>query len=89
MQKLNIGAKIKKQISKRGWTEEMLESVYLNPGKTEPTRDRRYNIDGTRKDDPATVYYRGDGAYIVCNDITGDVVQVSDMNDPNWIEKQY
>ncbi|MDD1416342.1 hypothetical protein MEN41_17500 [Dolichospermum sp. ST_con] len=80
MQKLNIGAKIKKQISKRGWTEEMLESVYLNPVNTELTIDKRYNIDGTRKDD---------GAYIVCNDITGDVVQISDINDPHWIEKQY
>ncbi|WP_210967657.1 colicin E5-related ribonuclease [Dolichospermum flos-aquae] len=89
MPKLNIGKKIKQQMSKRGWTEEMLELVYLNPGKTEKTRDKRYNIDGTRKDDHATVYYRSDGAYIVCNDITGDVVQVSDINDPNWIEKQY
>ena len=89
MPKLNIVKKIKQQMSKRGWTEEMLELVYLNPGKTEKTRDKRYNIDGTRKDDHATVYYRSDGAYIVCNDITCDVVQVSDINDPNWIEKQY
>jgi toxin YoeB len=44
MQKLNIGAKIKKQMSKRGWTEEMLELVYLNLINTELTRDKRYNI---------------------------------------------
>jgi hypothetical protein len=89
MPKLNIGTKIKKQMGKRGWREEMLELVYLNPDKTEKTKDRRYNTDGTRKDEPATVYYRSDGAYIVCNDITGDVVQVSDINDLNWIEKKY
>ncbi|MGM3308103.1 colicin E5-related ribonuclease [Anabaena sp. WFMT] len=89
MAKLKIGAKIKKQMSKRGWTAEIIELVYLNPDKTEQTRDRRYNIDGSRKDDPATVYYRSDGSYIVCNDMTSDVVQVSDINDPNWIEKQY
>lgn len=89
MKQLHISEKIRKQMNKRGWTEKMIELVYMNPEKTEQTRDRRYNIDGTRKDNPATVYYRSDGSYIVCNDITGDVVQISNIDDPNWIEKKY
>jgi uncharacterized protein len=31
-------------------------------------------------------YYRNDGHYVVCNDLTGDIVQVSDTHDPNWID---
>ena|GEM_PF-2990984 len=36
--------------------------------------------------DPATVYYRADGHYVVRNDVTGDVFHVSDTADPNWYD---
>jgi hypothetical protein len=89
MKELKIGKKIQKQLNKRGWTEESVKLVYQNPDKTEKTIDTRHNSDLTMKNEPATVYYRSDGAYIICNDLTGDVVQISDINDPNWIKKLY
>jgi len=38
---------------------------------------------GTQNSDPATAYYKN-GGYVVVNDVTGNIVQVSDLNDPNW-----
>ncbi|MBO1348474.1 MAG: hypothetical protein EBE86_014270 [Hormoscilla sp. GUM202] len=73
-------------MSKRGWKQQSVVATIQNPASTAATRDNRYNIDGTQKNEPATVYYRSDGHYVVCNDLTGDIVQVSDTNDPNWID---
>ena len=36
-------------------------------------------------DDPATAYYSPRGGYVFRNDRTGDVVQVSDRTNPEWI----
>jgi hypothetical protein len=33
---------------------------------------------------PATGYIDGDGDYVIVNDASGKVVQVSNKNDPNW-----
>jgi RHS repeat-associated protein len=38
-----------------------------------------------RMNDPATAYYSREGGYVVRNDRTGDIVQVSDRNDPDWV----
>ncbi len=38
-------------------------------------------------DDPATAYYASDGSYVVRNDKTGEITQISNKNDPNWIAK--
>lgn len=35
-------------------------------------------------DDPATAYYSGRGGYVVRNNRTGDIVQVSNRTDPGW-----
>ena len=35
--------------------------------------------------DPATAFIRSDSSYVVRNDRTGEVVQISDRTDPNWI----
>lgn len=50
-----------------------------------PTRDYR-KIPGSvgRMDDPATAYYGRRGGYVVRNERTGDVVQVSDRLNPHW-----
>jgi hypothetical protein len=49
MKELKIGKKIKVQLNKRGWTEESVRMVYLNPDKTSPTRDRRHNAEESSK----------------------------------------
>ncbi len=42
------------------------------------------DIPGQKRNDPATVSIRTDGSYVVRNDRTEDIVQVSDRNDPDW-----
>ncbi len=34
--------------------------------------------------DPATGYVAKDGSYVILNDVTNDVVQVSNRFDPAW-----
>ncbi|HEX6369730.1 MAG TPA: colicin E5-related ribonuclease [Longimicrobium sp.] len=81
---LQYGQKILKQMSKRGWDEALVKSTINNPARTVPTRDTRHLPGGGNMDDPATAYINADGSYVVVNDRTGDIVQVSDRNDPNW-----
>ena len=52
--------------------------------RIKPTKDTRHLPDGSRMDDPATAYINEDGSYVVRNDRTGDIVQVSDRNAQNW-----
>lgn len=77
-------SKIAKQINNRGWSDNLVQNTLQNPHKTQVTRDTRYRPDGTRNNDPATAYIREDGSYVVRNDRTGEIVQVSNRNDPNW-----
>lgn len=78
--------KIGKQMGKRGWTEETIQETLDNPVRTVKTRDTRWlpDADGPL-DDPATAYYASDGSYVVRNDKTGVITQISNKNDPNWI----
>ena len=79
-----IGAKIRKQMVTRGWTTELIEDTLQNPKRTVMTRDQRYRPDGSQIDAPATVYIHADGNYVVRNDTTGDIVQISDRHNPAW-----
>jgi hypothetical protein len=83
---VNIGSKIGKQLAKRGWTQEAVEQTVRSPHRTLPAPDTRYLPDGSgrRRNDPATAYINADGSYVIRNDVTGDIVQVSDRNKPNW-----
>jgi len=76
--------KIKDQMIKRGWTDADIRDALNNSSKTVKGMDTRHRPDGTRNNEPATSYYRKDGSYVVRNDRTGDIVQVSDRNDPDW-----
>ncbi|MDB9313402.1 colicin E5-related ribonuclease [Spirulina sp. CS-785/01] len=86
MTKIVFGKKIRKQLPKRGWTEELIKQLVLNPYHVKPTLDQRWMPDGSKNNDPATKYYRQDGNYVVVNDRTGDIVQVSNIFDPQWID---
>ncbi|MFJ3958069.1 colicin E5-related ribonuclease [Arthrobacter sp. NPDC090010] len=77
--------KIEKQLKGRGWTKDSVRDLVNNPSKEIRTRDTRWRPDGSGKnDDPATAYLNKDGGYVVRNDKTADIVQVSDLTDPNW-----
>jgi len=80
-----IGEKITSQMAKRGWSKESIDVTVSRPYRTAPTKDTRFNADGTRNNSPATAYVNKDGSYVVRNNATGDIVQISNRNDPNWI----
>lgn len=83
---ITIEPKIANQMGKRGWTESAIQSVIDKPEKTIVTKDTRFDAtSGSRLDDPATGYIAKDGSYVVRNDRTGAIVQVSNKNDPNWV----
>lgn len=72
-------------MEKRGWTVQEIENVLSNPAQKIATRDRRHLPGGATHNQPATAYLQADGHYAIRNDITGDIVQISDRFDPNWI----
>ncbi|MER2499031.1 colicin E5-related ribonuclease [Vibrio neptunius] len=76
--------KIEKQMGKRGWDKDSVNSTIESPHKTVSTRDTRWNSDGTRRDEPATAYIREDGHYVVRNDNDGTIVQISNLNKADW-----
>ncbi|MBB4187353.1 RHS repeat-associated protein [Sinorhizobium terangae] len=80
-----IAPKIERQMGPRGWDRAAIDDTIAHPERTVITRDTRHNPQtGNRNDDPATAYVNADGSYVVRNDRTGDVVQISDRTDPNW-----
>nr|WP_256735547.1 colicin E5-related ribonuclease [Pseudomonas sp. dw_612] len=83
---ITIEPKIADQMGKRGWTESSIQSVIDKPIKTVVTKDTRFDtVSGSRLNDPATGYIAKDGSYVVRNDRTGAIVQVSNKNDPGWV----
>jgi RHS repeat-associated protein len=82
---VTVGKKIAKQLKPRGWTEKLIRKLVQKPARKGKTKDVRNRPDGTKESDNATVYYDKDGNYVVINDRTGEVVQVSNRKDPNWL----
>lgn len=81
-----IDGKIGGQLEGRGWTQQEVQAV-VNEGPVGTTMDSRSSgktPDGLPRNDPASVYGTKNG-YVVVNDRTGEVVQVSGKNDPGWI----
>ncbi len=52
----------------------------------EPAKKWSSPIKNKAHGNPATAYFNQDGSYVVRDDVTGELVQVSDRtNPPNWI----
>ena len=79
-----VASKIEGQLAKRGWSRSSVDDAISNPTRTVRTADARHLPGGGRNAEPATAYYSRDGGYVVRNDRTGDIVQISNRNDPNW-----
>jgi hypothetical protein len=81
----SIGDKISGQMSSRGWTKNDISMATSFPSRTVKTTDTRYSgSSGIKNNDPATAYYHPKGGYVVRNDRTGDIVQISNRYDNNW-----
>jgi hypothetical protein len=77
-----IPDKIADQLGERGWTPESIREVTSG----EPAGEAVDNTGGKtgQLGEPASVYGSKEGGYVVVNDQTGEVVQVSDKNDAGW-----
>lgn len=85
---LKIDQKIRVQMPERGWTEDDIKNTVSN-GATGTSFDKRSPKktppDYLGRNDPATVY-GSPGKYVVVNDRTGEVTQISDKTDPGWVD---
>jgi hypothetical protein len=83
-----IDGKIKEQMGPRGWTEEDIkDAISKGPvGTSNDSRSGGKTSDGKPRNDTATVYGEKKGGYVIINDRTGEVVQIGDKNDSNWVD---
>ena len=66
------------QIERRGWTRESIDTTVKDPHTTREAHNRATG-------NPATAYFNKDGSHVIRDDVTGDLVQLSDRNDPgSW-----
>lgn len=84
---IKIEGKIKGQMGERGWTDQDIKNTVAQgaSGDSFDKRKPKNTDDGLGRNDPATVYGQP-GKYVVVNDRTGEVTQVSDKTDPDWID---
>ena len=75
-----IDDKILGQMGRRGWTVGRIEDVVENPSFTRDVWDRRHG----KPHGPATAYAWEDHVYVVLNDATGEVVQISHTKQLDW-----
>lgn len=66
------------QVARRGWTADAIGRAIRRPVATGRTVDRATG-------QPATAYFVSHNQYVVRNDVTGQIVQVSDLRNPNWM----
>jgi len=74
------------QVTRRGWSLEQIIEVQKNPTYTRSTANNP-NVYNRANGNPVTYYYRSDGHYVVIDDITHQVVQVSNTHNPGWIDE--
>lgn len=76
---LSYSTKIEGQMATRGWTKEAIETTIHNPTATHTVWDL---TSGTKQ--AATAYVQRGGGYVVLNDETRAVVQISNLNKTGW-----
>jgi hypothetical protein len=64
------------QLASRGWTPKLVQRVIDRPVHTSPAFSR---ATGNR----ATAYFDRSGAYVVRDNVTGEIVQVSNRLNPS------
>jgi len=76
---VQIDDKIAAQLAARGWTEQEIRDAVDAPPIGTSTDNTK------RRPEPAAVYGSKDHGYVIVNEITRQVVQISDKTDPGWI----
>ena len=67
------------QLSRRGWSTDAVDETVNSPFATRRAANKANG-------NPATAYFNQDGSYVIRDDVTGILVQLSDRtNCQNWI----
>jgi hypothetical protein len=74
----NINSKINGQMGRRGWTTSSINNTIRNPYHTSPSTNLATG-------NSATAFFNSDGSYVVRDNITFDIIQISNRYDPYWI----
>lgn len=67
--------KLTSQMNSRGWTENIVKNTVDNPYTTRISTNKASG-------NPATVYYTKQGSYVIVDNVTKAIVQVSDNINP-------
>ena len=71
--------KLNNQMKKRGWDERSIRNTVDFPYTTRRSINRAIG-------NPSTVYYTEKGSYVIVDDITKEIVQISDnVNPASWV----
>ena len=73
-----LGSKNEAYVKKRNWNMDLINNTYNYPYTT------RQSINRTDNFHPATVYYNKDGDYIIVDDVTNELVQLSEYGNTAW-----
>ena len=73
-----ITPKIAAQMARRGWSEELIHSVVNSPFAVRTAVNRATGH-------AATAFFTKEGFYVVKDNITNEVIQISNRLDPGWI----
>jgi RHS repeat-associated protein len=77
---LSLSGHVVDKMAERGWTPESIQDIVADPAAdTHPVWDLN-----TEPPQPATAYAASDNTYVVVNDASREVIQVSNTNDPDW-----
>jgi hypothetical protein len=74
----HITPKIVKQMGGRGWNKELIHGTVNSPFITRVATNRATG-------NAATAFFTKEGGYVVRDNVTGQIIQVSNRLDPKWI----
>ncbi len=72
------GSHIMRRLKKRGWSDGLVDDTISSPYAVRKSVNKHTGGN-------ATAFFRRDGSYVVLDDSTGEIIQISDRYDPNWI----
>ena len=73
----SISPKIIGQMGSRGWNIALIDDTIADPAKTSPAENKATGS-------AATAYFATDGSYVVRDNLTKQIIQISNRNDPYW-----
>ena len=75
---ITLDSKIISQMARRGWTQQSINNTVNNPYTIRAAINRATG-------NPATAFYTREGAYVVRDNVTGQIIQISNRFDLKWV----